>query len=97
MGTRVGSSVLGGHYCDANRQAARMSSCFLTPHRGRLERYLPVGTDYPRRQDLPPAYAINGAIYFIRPAALREHRTFFPQRTRPYVMPAERSLDVDEP
>ncbi|MBP3955807.1 acylneuraminate cytidylyltransferase family protein [Gemmata sp. G18] len=64
---------------------------------GRLERYVPAGSDYPRRQDLPPAYALNGAIYLIRPAALREHGTFFPPRTRAYVMPPERSLDVDEP
>jgi len=64
---------------------------------GTLERYLPAGTDYPRRQDVPPAYALNGAIYLVRPAALRKHRSFLPPRTRGYVMPPERSLDVDEP
>jgi CMP-N-acetylneuraminic acid synthetase len=64
---------------------------------GHLERYVATGSSYPRRQDLPPAYAVNGAIYLIRPAALREHETFLPPRTRAYVMPPERSLDVDEP
>ena len=64
---------------------------------GLLERYVPAGPDYPRRQDMPPAYAINGAVYWIRPAVLRVYRTFLPPRTFPYLMPPERSLDVDEP
>ncbi|MBA4067511.1 MAG: acylneuraminate cytidylyltransferase family protein [Isosphaera sp.] len=67
----------------------------LTPD-GRLEPFI-AADEYPRRQDLPPAVAVNGAVYLVRPAALREHRTFLPPRTRGYVMPPERSLDVDEP
>ncbi len=49
-----------------------------------------------RSQDLPPAYAINGAFYLISPALLRRHRSFFPLETRPLVMhdPAE-SVDID--
>lgn len=53
------------------------------------------GTTPTRRQDLPGAYAINGAIYLVRVAALRAERTFKPTRTRPYRMPAERSIDID--
>lgn len=48
-----------------------------------------------RRQDLPAAWAINGAIYLVRAGALREERTFKPARTRPYQMPPERSIDID--
>jgi CMP-N-acetylneuraminic acid synthetase len=52
---------------------------------------------YLRRQDLPPAYVLNGAIYLIRPSVLRDQQTFHPSRTFPYVMPGERSLDIDDP
>ena len=50
-----------------------------------------------RRQDLEPAYAVNGAVYVIRPTDLREHQTFQPGGTVAYVMPVERSLDIDTP
>ena len=52
---------------------------------------------YLRRQDLPTAYALNGAVYVVRPEVLRGAKTFLPAKTYPYVMPAERSLDVDTP
>ncbi len=51
----------------------------------------------PQRQELPQALALNGAIYLIRSRALLQRGTFFPQRTLPYVMPAERSVDIDGP
>ena len=50
-----------------------------------------------RRQDLEPAYALNGAIYLVRTAWLRSSRSFYAEATHAYVMPRERSLDVDEP
>lgn len=49
-----------------------------------------------RRQDFPPAYAMNGAIYLARRRVLLEQKTFYPAKTFAYVMPAERSLDIDE-
>lgn len=48
-----------------------------------------------RRQDLAPVFAFNGAIYLTRSAVLRRRRTFHPPATYAYVMPRERSLDVD--
>lgn len=48
-----------------------------------------------RRQDLPPVYALNGAMYFARTAWLREARGFLTERTFGYPMPAERSVDID--
>jgi CMP-N-acetylneuraminic acid synthetase len=48
-----------------------------------------------RRQDLPPAYVLNGALYFNRIESLREHGTFFPSNTLAYRMPNERSIDID--
>ncbi len=48
-----------------------------------------------RRQDLPPVYVLNGAIYVADCAWLRQRRAFVGEGTVAYVMPAERSLDID--
>lgn len=48
-----------------------------------------------RRQDLPPVFAINGAMYLVRRETLLALGTLFPERTRALVMPPERSLDID--
>jgi len=50
---------------------------------------------YARRQDLPPVYVLNGAIYVNRIEALRRERTFTPAGALGFLMPTERSLDVD--
>jgi CMP-N-acetylneuraminic acid synthetase len=52
--------------------------------------------DHTRRQDLPKAYKLNGAIYISSPAVLKERRTFFTENTMPYIMPRERSMDIDD-
>jgi CMP-N,N'-diacetyllegionaminic acid synthase len=54
---------------------------------------LPAGVS--RRQDLPPVYTLNGAIYVANVSWLRRNRTFLTAETVPYVMPTERSLDID--
>ena len=59
--------------------------------------FFPLAEKPVRRQDYPPAYWINGAIYLNRAAVLRRARTFQPAETLAYVMPAERSLDIDTP
>lgn len=66
-------------------------------HRVDRDGFLEPLVDVPmtRRQDAPPAYALNGAIYLVRTEALRRERTFCPRRTRAYIMPPERSVDID--
>lgn len=49
-----------------------------------------------RRQDMPTPWLLNGAIYWVRTEALRRERSFLPVRTRPYVMPLSRSVDIDD-
>lgn len=49
-----------------------------------------------RRQDLPPVFAPNGAIYLNKAHALLVQREFVPTGAVPLIMAAERSLDVDE-
>jgi len=48
-----------------------------------------------RRQDLPPVYALNGAVYVARADALRAGRRFVFDDSVAYVMPREASLDID--
>ena len=48
-----------------------------------------------RRQDLPMAYMPNGAIYIASPEFLKRERSFYGERTIPYIMPADRSIDID--
>ncbi len=49
------------------------------------------------RQGLPPAYVLNGAIYLARTDVLLNQQTFYTERTYAYIMPLERSLDIDSP
>lgn len=49
------------------------------------------------RQELPPIYIANGALYFARREWLQSRRTFIAADTFGYVMPAERSVDLDSP
>ena len=48
-----------------------------------------------RRQDLPLAYSLNGAIYAAEVDWLREYRLFVSDETVGYVMPKETSIDID--
>jgi CMP-N,N'-diacetyllegionaminic acid synthase len=48
-----------------------------------------------RRQDLPPIYVLNGAIYIAEIDWLRRTRSFVSAATLGYIMPRERSIDID--
>lgn len=61
----------------------------------RLQSVLAKPSQTTRRQELPPVYALNGAVYVAAASFLREHRSFMSTETVAYVMPADRSLDID--
>jgi N-acylneuraminate cytidylyltransferase len=48
-----------------------------------------------RRQDLPPAFVLNGAVYAARTSALRRMGSFLGPETVAHVMPRKRSIDID--
>ncbi len=51
-----------------------------------------------RRQDLtPPAYIRNGSVYATTVKGLVESRTRLNGVVRPYIMPEERTINIDEP
>ena len=62
---------------------------------GTLVDFVTPPSGYLRRQILPPVYAENGAIYLNQRLSLLRDQTFLPDGTVAYVMPQERSLDVD--
>lgn len=64
---------------------------------GVMTPFAPAGMDYLRRQDLPPVYVINGAVYVNRIASLARERTMFPAGALAYIMPESRSFDIDTP
>jgi CMP-N,N'-diacetyllegionaminic acid synthase len=50
-----------------------------------------------RSQDLGNYYRINGAIYIMKPEILLATKTFTPKDSIAYIMPRERSIDIDDP
>lgn len=71
--------------------------CKRVTETGKLTDFLNLEKAYTRRQDLPPAYALNGAIYLVRREVLLQKKTFYTDNTYAYSMPEERSLDIDTP
>jgi CMP-N-acetylneuraminic acid synthetase len=77
--------------CQASKHPQWMYRC------GAEHRLIPY-SDKPlvsRRQDLPPVYALNGALYLARCDWLLQRRGFIAEETLGYEMPANRSADID--
>ena len=65
--------------------------------RNRLQPLIPNRPEVTRRQDLPSAYSLNGAMYLARKDWLIDNQGFIGPETLGYVMPKERSVDLDSP
>ena len=63
--------------------------------RGRVLPFLENAPEYTRRQDLPPVYRLNGAIYVTRRRVLLDENRVLGRDTRALVMDAESSVDID--
>jgi CMP-N-acetylneuraminic acid synthetase len=48
------------------------------------------------RQKLPAAYLPNGALYLMKTSAFVKNHNFIAKKVVPYVMEAERSVDIDD-
>ncbi len=55
----------------------------------------PLASLIPRRQMLSDTYSRNGAVYACRVEVLLRDRTFYGQDSRAYVMPEQRSINID--
>lgn len=70
--------------------------CFETDSDGYLRVSKGDGA-YTRRQDAPPVWTYNGAVYVINPASLRTMTLGAMPRRVAVEMPRERSVDLDTP
>lgn len=68
---------------------------FRISENGRMERVLPPWPGGMRRQDLPPVYTLNGAIYFVMTAAFSRTGQLITAETVAYEMDCEKSIDID--
>lgn len=63
---------------------------------GMMDRFYQAGISNVRSQDLPPYYRLNGAVYATTSEVLKSERSFLLSHgTRAYIMPTERSVDID--
>ena len=53
------------------------------------------GTESIRRQELPGAYFVNGAIYIVEVGHFSESKSLISEETLPFIMPSERSHQID--
>ena len=91
-------SVLSEQACDGvisvcriprtNLKAFYLSEGFL---KGAVNNEAP----FSRRQDLPQAFAANGAIYISNIVSFLETESLLSEKTVPFIMDAENSIDID--
>lgn len=61
------------------------------------EPFMEDGKKFTRRQNLPKVYIYNGAIYITKRAVLMEQNRIAGEKNIAYIMPKERSADIDGP
>jgi CMP-N,N'-diacetyllegionaminic acid synthase len=65
-------------------------------HKGVLMDYFSNVSAIKNRQNFNQSYIPNGAIYVFSTERLRETRQYYMDKTYPYMMPRDRSADIDE-
>jgi len=78
--------------CDVDQHPYHM---YQQTEDGMLTAFMPEIKGYLRRQDIPPLYVVNGAIYLVKTDIFLKEKSFIPPKTIPYIMPFTRSIDID--
>lgn len=68
---------------------------FTIDDRSLLRLLVPQEKVVERRQELPDAYVLNGAVYVSEWEHVAQHGTFMTPQTVAYVMPQDRSYEID--
>lgn len=68
----------------------------VLPEDNRMDDFIPSEIRFTPRQELPKRYRLNGAVYVARSDYLMEHHNYFYNGCYAYVMPKERSVDIDD-
>lgn len=93
----IESCIMAGAPACVSVCAAVQHPCWMhtLDEENRLRPLLPAGNTLYRRQDLPVVYVENGAVYLAETGYLMKERGFIGRETLAYVMPVERSVDID--
>jgi len=67
----------------------------ILPENGCMRDFIKTENMNKNRQELPVFYRLNGAIYLACWDYLKNERSFFGKNTFAYIMPKERSIDID--
>ncbi len=59
--------------------------------------FIPEWIKNKNRQELPTYYQLNGAIFIANWKFIREQKSWFSGKSYAYIMPQERSVDIDNP
>jgi CMP-N,N'-diacetyllegionaminic acid synthase len=60
-----------------------------------LRDFIPAEVKGLNRQQMPKSYRLNGAVYVSTVDAFKKNRGFYHDETYAYIMPSERSVDID--
>ena len=64
---------------------------------GVLRNYmLDEGNKLSNRQEYQVKYIPNGSIYILKYSLLKRNRDYYSEKTYPYIMPRDRSIDIDD-
>lgn len=66
------------------------------PEDGCMKDFIKQESMNKNRQELPVFYRLNGAIYLAYCNYIKERKSFFGEKTFTYIMPRERSIDIDD-
>jgi CMP-N,N'-diacetyllegionaminic acid synthase len=67
----------------------------ILPKNACMKGFIPRSIMNKVRQELPAFYRLNGAIFLVFSDHLKTHRNFYGKDTYAYIMPRERSVDID--
>ncbi|MFZ5906247.1 MAG: cytidylyltransferase domain-containing protein [Nitrospirota bacterium] len=67
----------------------------ILPADGCMKDFIRPEVLHKNRQELPTFYRLNGAVYLAYCDYLKETRSFYGDKTFAYIMPASRSVDID--
>jgi len=90
LGKRCAKAIISVCECEYHPYLANR-----LPRDGNMKNFLKENIANKNRQDFPKYYRLNGAIYAGYIDYIKEKRGFFGESTYAYIMPAERSVDIN--
>lgn len=69
--------------------------CGTLPYDNNMGDFLKPSVANSNRQTLPKYYRVNGSIYLAHRGYIKERHSFFGDKTYAYIMPQERSVNID--